>query len=83
MRSIRMFKVTNALHTTSFEEQPLNDRTLGRFRARCNSYITFAGFFLAVFGTGVAVGRIVEKIERLERKKDDEEHKNTSKNDRR
>ena len=36
MRSIRMFKVTNALHTTSFEEQPLNDRTLGRFRARCN-----------------------------------------------
>jgi len=27
-----------ALHTTSFEEQPLNDRTLGRFRARCNTY---------------------------------------------
>jgi len=27
-----------ALHTTSFEEQPLNDRTLGRFRARCSSY---------------------------------------------
>ena len=27
-----------ALHTTSFEEQPLNDRTLGRFRARCNVY---------------------------------------------
>ena len=27
-----------ALHTTSFEEQPLNGRTLGRFRARCNSY---------------------------------------------
>ena len=27
-----------ALHTTSFEEQPLNDRTLGRFRARCNAY---------------------------------------------
>ena len=45
-------------------------------------YITLAGFILAVFGTGVAVGRIVEKIERLDRKKDDEEHKNTSKNDR-
>lgn len=28
----------HALHTTSFEEQPLNDRTLGRFRARCNTY---------------------------------------------
>ena len=27
-----------ALHTTSFEEQPLNDRSLGRFRARCNTY---------------------------------------------
>ena len=45
-------------------------------------YITLAGFILAVFGTGVAVGQIVEKIERLDRKKDDEEHKNTSKNDR-
>jgi len=29
------FGVQYALHTTSFEEQPLNDRTLGRFRARC------------------------------------------------
>ena len=46
-------------------------------------YITLAGFILAVFGTGVAVGRIVEKIERLDRRKDDEEHKNTNKNDRR
>lgn len=27
-----------ALHTTSFEEQPMSDRTLGRFRARCNTY---------------------------------------------
>lgn len=27
-----------ALHTTSFTEQPLSDRTLGRFRARCNAY---------------------------------------------
>ena len=46
-------------------------------------YITLAGFILAVFGIGVAVGMIVEKIERLERKKEDEEHNNTSKNDRR
>ena len=45
-------------------------------------YITLAGFILAVFGTGVAVGKIVEKIERLERKKEHEEHKNTCKNDR-
>ncbi len=27
-----------ALHTTSSIEQPLSDRTLGRFRARCNAY---------------------------------------------
>lgn len=27
-----------ALHTTSFIEQPLNDRTLGRFRERCTTY---------------------------------------------
>ena len=32
-----------ALHTTSFEEQPLNGRTLGRFRARCNSYEELTG----------------------------------------
>lgn len=35
-------------------------------------YITLAGFMLAVFGAGVAVGRIVEKIERLDRRKEDE-----------
>ena len=46
-------------------------------------YIILAGFILAVFGTGVVVGKLVEKIERLDRKREDEEHKNTSKNDRR
>ena len=46
-------------------------------------YITLAGFILAVFGAGIAVGRIVEKIERLDRKREDEEHKDTSKNNRR
>ena len=46
-------------------------------------YITLAGFILAVFGIGVAVGKIVEKIERLERRKEDEEHDSKSKNDRR
>lgn len=29
-----------ALHTTSFEEQPISDRTLTRFRARVLSYET-------------------------------------------
>lgn len=35
-----------ALHTTSFEEQPLNDRSLGRFRARCNTYEESTGIDL-------------------------------------
>lgn len=35
-----------ALHTTSFDEQPLNDRTLGRFRARCNAYEESTGIDL-------------------------------------
>ena len=32
-----------ALHTTSFTEQPISDRTLGRFRARCAAYETEHG----------------------------------------
>lgn len=32
-----------ALHTTSFAEQPLSDRTLSRFRARCLAYETETG----------------------------------------
>ena len=46
-------------------------------------YITLAGFVLAVFGAGVTVGRLVERIERYFRKKEAEEHRNTRKNDRR
>lgn len=32
-----------ALHTTSFKEQPLSDRTLSRFRERCLTYETLNG----------------------------------------
>lgn len=32
-----------ALHTTSFEEQPISDRTLGRFRERCATYYASHG----------------------------------------
>ena len=35
-----------ALHTTSFEEQPLSNRTLSRFRARCLAYETETGIDL-------------------------------------
>ena len=46
-------------------------------------YITLTGFVLAVFCAGVAVGKIVEKVERYIRRKEDEEHERTYKNDRR
>lgn len=32
-----------ALHTTSFAEQPISDKTLGRFRKRCYDYETLHG----------------------------------------
>lgn len=35
-----------ALHTTSFEEQPLSDKTLSRFRNRCYAYETAHGIDL-------------------------------------
>ena len=35
------FRLQYALHTTSFEEQPLSDKTLSRFRRRCYDYETF------------------------------------------
>ena len=35
-----------ALHTTSFKEQPLSDRTLSRFRERCLTYEAITGIDL-------------------------------------
>ena len=46
-------------------------------------YISLAGFILAVFVAGIAVGKFTEKIDRLIRKLEEEEHKNAYKNDRR
>ena len=46
-------------------------------------YISLAGFILAVFVFGVTVGKLVEKIERLSHKKEDEDSINANKNDRR
>lgn len=45
--------------------------------------ITLAGFILAIFVAGVAVGKLVEKIERFISKKENEEHTNAQKNNRR
>jgi len=44
--------------------------------------ITIAGFVLAIFVAGVAVGKLVEKVERFISEKEDEEHKNRHKNNR-
>ena len=35
-----------ALHTTGYAEQPMSDRTLGRFRERCNAYELESGIDL-------------------------------------
>ena len=45
-------------------------------------YITLAGFILAIFVAGVAVGKLVEKIERFIDKKENEERINAQKNNR-
>lgn len=44
--------------------------------------ISFAGLILAVFAAGVAVGKLVEKVERLIRKSENQEHKKAQKNNR-
>ena len=45
-------------------------------------YITLAGFILAVFVSGIAIGRLVEKIERSIRLHEDKEHNSKRKNNR-
>ena len=37
------FHLQYALHTTSFAEQPISDKTLSRFRKRCYDYETLHG----------------------------------------
>ena len=44
-------------------------------------YITIAGFMLTVFVTGITVGKLAERIDRVFRKLEDEEK--TNKNNRR
>ena len=46
-------------------------------------YISLAGFVLSVFVAGIAFGKFAEKIDRLIRKLEDEEHRDAHKNDRR
>ena len=46
-------------------------------------YISLVGFIFTILIAGIAVGKLVEKIERFLRRKEDEEHNGTNKNDRR
>ena len=43
-------------------------------------YISLVGFILTIFIVGIAVGKLVEKIERFLCRKEAEEHNNTNKN---
>lgn len=55
-----------ALHTTSFIEQPLNDRSLGRFRVRCASYEQETGIDL-LHGTIGSLADEMATIMKLDR----------------
>lgn len=43
------------------------------------SYITFVGFILSVLMIGVSIGKFIERVNRLLRKLEDDEHKYTKK----
>ena len=50
-----------ALHTTSYEEQPISDRTLGRFRERCRAYEEETGVDL-IHGTITSLAKELERL---------------------
>ena len=59
-----------ALHTTSFNEQPLSDKTLSRFRRRCYDYETTHGvdiFHGVVKGLGEKTARLMGLNGRIRR----------------
>lgn len=59
-----------ALHTTSFREQPLSDRTLSRFRARCLSYETETGVDLihsCITGLAQEISQLMKLSPNLQR----------------
>lgn len=55
-----------ALHTTSMEEQPMSDRTLGRFRQRCTAYEQETGIDL-LHGTITALAEEMAEIMKVDR----------------
>ena len=55
------YRMQYALHTTSFDEQPMSDRTLGRFRARCLEYERKTGIDII----GNTIKSLSKEIEKL------------------
>ena len=61
-----------ALHTTSWDEQPLSDKTLSRFRIRCYTYETSTGIDLIhetiteLSGEMAAIMKINRKLKRMD-----------------
>ena len=52
-----------ALHTSSFEEQPLSDKTLTRFRKRCYDYESIHGIDLlheCMTGLGTNIAKLMD-----------------------
>ena len=59
-----------ALHTTSFEEQPMSDKTLSRFRKRCYDYESLYGIDLlhdCITGLGANIARLMDINPRIKR----------------
>lgn len=59
-----------ALHTTSFDEQPLSDKTLSRFRKRCYDYETVYGVDLlhdCITGLGAKIAGLMDINPRIKR----------------
>ena len=59
-----------ALHTTSFDEQPLSDKTLSRFRKRCYDHESVYGVDLlhdCITGLGTKIAKIMDINPRIKR----------------
>ena len=59
-----------ALHTTSFDEQPMSDKTLSRFRKRCYDYESIYGVDLlhgCMTGLGTNIAKLMDINPRIKR----------------
>ena len=59
-----------ALHTTSFDEQPMSDKTLSRFRKRCYDYESIYGVDLlhdCMTGIGANIAKLMDVNPRIKK----------------